>query len=72
MNEGITLENIREIHILDVHYNLGKVDQVIGRGIRMCKHLAVINDNNRFPKVNVYRYVAGLKKGLRWMEDRQK
>jgi hypothetical protein len=64
MNEGITLENIREIHILDVHYNLGKVDQVIGRGIRQCKHLAVINDENRFPKVNVYRYVAALKSGL--------
>tara|TARA_B100001093_G_scaffold257452_1_gene246224 strand:+ start:89 stop:3472 length:3384 start_codon:yes stop_codon:yes gene_type:complete len=64
MNEGITLENIKEIHILDVHYNLGKVDQVIGRGIRQCKHQAVINDNNRFPKVNVYRYVAAIKKGL--------
>ncbi len=64
MNEGITLENIKEIHILDVHYNLGKVDQVIGRGIRQCKHLNVINDNNRFPKVNVYRYVASIKKTL--------
>jgi len=64
MNEGITLENIKEIHILDVHYNLGKVDQVIGRGIRMCKHLAVINDKNRFPKVNVYRYVAALNNSL--------
>jgi len=64
MNEGITLENIREIHILDVHYTLGKVDQVIGRGIRMCKHLAVINDENRFPKVNVYRYAASIKSGL--------
>ena len=37
MNEGITLENINEIHILDVHYNLGKTYQVIGRGIRQCK-----------------------------------
>ncbi len=64
MNEGITLENIKEIHILDVHYNLGKVDQVIGRGIRQCKHMAVINDQNRFPKVNVYRYVASTKTGL--------
>ena len=64
MNEGVTLSNIREIHILDVHYNLGKVDQVIGRGIRQCRHLDVINDKNRFPKVNVYRYVVALKKGL--------
>ena len=55
MTEGITLENVREVHILDVHYNLGKVDQVIGRAIRMCKHQAVISDTNRFPQVNVYR-----------------
>lgn len=64
MNEGVTLENVKEIHILDVHYNLGKVEQVIGRGIRMCKHKAVINDNNKFPKVNVYRYVVSLDKQL--------
>jgi superfamily II DNA or RNA helicase/predicted transcriptional regulator len=60
MNEGITLENIKEIHILDVHYNLNKVDQVIGRGIRQCKHQNSITDTNRFPKVNVYRYVVAL------------
>ncbi len=64
MNEGITLENTKEIHILDVHYNLGKVDQVIGRGIRMCKHMNVISDAYKFPKVNVYRYVVGIKDGL--------
>ena len=61
MTEGVTLENVREVHILDVHYNLGKIDQVIGRAIRMCKHQAVITDKNRFPKVNVYRYVVSLK-----------
>lgn len=58
MNEGVTLENVKEIHILDVHYNLGRVDQIIGRGIRQCKHINSIDDKNRFPKVNVYRYVA--------------
>ncbi len=60
MTEGVTLENVKETHILDVHYNLGKVHQVIGRAIRMCKHTAVINDNNKFPVVNVYRYVVSL------------
>jgi DNA polymerase III delta prime subunit len=64
MNEGITLENTRSVHILDVHYNLGKVDQVIGRAIRMCKHINVINDKNRFPHVGVYRYVVALKDSL--------
>ncbi len=64
MNEGVTLENVKEIHILDVHYNLGKVDQVIGRGIRMCKHINSITDENRFPAVNVYRYVVSIKPNI--------
>jgi hypothetical protein len=64
MNEGVTLENTRSVHILDVHYNLGKVEQVIGRGIRMCKHINVISDKNKFPSVGVYRYVVALKDGL--------
>ena len=69
MNEGVTLENTREVHILDVHYNLGKVDQVIGRAIRQCKHQNVITDEYRYPKVNIYRYVVALKKGLSTEEE---
>ena len=64
MSEGVTLENVKEVHILDVHYNLGRVEQVIGRAIRMCKHQAVITKDNFFPEVNVYRYVASLKNKL--------
>lgn len=63
MNEGITLKNIKEIHILDVHYNLGKVDQVIGRGIRFCTHAAVISEENPYPKVEVHKYVVSLENG---------
>ena len=69
MNEGVTLENTREVHILDVHYNLGKVDQVIGRAIRQCKHQNVITDEYRYPKVNIYRYVVALNKGLSTEEE---
>uniref|UniRef100_A0A6C0J856 Helicase ATP-binding domain-containing protein n=1 Tax=viral metagenome TaxID=1070528 RepID=A0A6C0J856_9ZZZZ len=64
MTEGITLENVRQVHILDVHFNLGKVDQVIGRAIRMCKHQAVITDDYKFPQVDVYRYVASIENKL--------
>ncbi|VVU95170.1 hypothetical protein CPAV1605_895 [seawater metagenome] len=69
MNESVTLENIREVHILDVHYNLGKVDQVIGRAIRQCKHQNIITDEYRFPKVNIYRYVVALKNKLSTEEE---
>jgi superfamily II DNA or RNA helicase len=64
MKEGITLENVKEVHILDVHYNLGKVDQIIGRAIRHCVHYNITNDENRFPKVNVYKYVISIDNGL--------
>lgn len=60
MGEGVTLYNIREIHILDVYYNLGRVDQVMGRGMRYCTHYALTNRNNVFPKVEIYKYVIGL------------
>ena len=58
MNEGVTLKNTYEVHIIDVFYNLPKVEQVIGRAIRMCVHKDSINENNKFPKVHVYRYVV--------------
>ena len=60
MNEGVTLNNCKEVHIVDAFYNIPKMEQVIGRVIRMCVHQDVINDNNKFPLVNVYRYVVAL------------
>ena len=60
MNEGVTLNNCKQVHILDVFYNIPKIEQVIGRAIRMCVHQSSINDNNKFPKVYVYRYVIAL------------
>ena len=60
MNEGVTLKNCKEVHIIDVFFNIPKVEQVIGRIIRMCVHQDVINDKNRHPEVNVFRYVIGV------------
>ena len=60
MNEGVTLKNCSQVHIIDVFFNIPKVEQVIGRAIRMCVHQDVINDNYKYPKVNVYRYVVAL------------
>jgi hypothetical protein len=60
MNEGVTLKNCKEVHIIDVFFNIPKVEQVIGRIIRMCVHQDVINDKNRYPEVNVFRYVVAI------------
>ena len=69
MTEGITLANVREVHILDVYYNLGKIHQVIGRAIRQCKHYNVTTAENPNPEVNIYKYVVAMKDQLTTEEE---
>ena len=69
MNEGISLANVAEVHILDVYFNLGKVDQVIGRAIRHCSHYKITNDDNRYPEVKVYKYSVTVENGLSSEEE---
>jgi superfamily II DNA or RNA helicase len=69
MNEGITLKNIKEIHILDVRFTLTRTDQTIGRGIRFCTHYDLITEDNPFPKVEIYKYVISLKGKLSSEEE---
>ena len=69
MNEGISLYNTAEVHILDVYFNFGRVDQVIGRAIRWCSHYKQMSEQNPFPHVNVYKYVVTVKKGLSSEEE---
>lgn len=58
MNEGVSIKNVGEVHILDVHFNLGKMDQAIGRAIRNCSHHKLMTEENVFPFVNVYKYAV--------------
>ena len=62
MNEGLSLYNVAEVHILDVYYNLSKVDQTIGRAIRHCRHYDVMDEKNPYPEVKVYKYCISLEK----------
>jgi hypothetical protein len=72
MNEGISLKNVAEVHILDVYFNLGRVDQVIGRAIRHCSHYGILTDKERFPNVNVYKYAVHLENELSSEEEMYK
>lgn len=69
MNEGLSLKNVSEVHILDVYFNLGKVDQVVGRAIRYCSHYRLMNENNIFPVVKIYKYSVTVEKGLSSEEE---
>ena len=69
MNEGISLYNVGEVHILDAYYTLGRIDQVIGRAIRYCSHYKLMSEETPYPEVNVYKYVVAVEEGLSTDED---
>ena len=37
-SEGFTFKNVREIHLLEPWYNMNKINQIIGRGVRYKSH----------------------------------
>ena len=51
--EGINLKSVRNVHILESHWNNALLDQAIGRAIRLCSH-AKLPVPDRTVKVNVY------------------
>ena len=51
--EGITLRNVRNVHITESHWNPALIDQVIGRAIRICSHAKLPMDE-RTVKISLY------------------
>lgn len=37
--EGISLRNVRQVHIVEPYWNYVRIDQVIGRAVRTCSHI---------------------------------
>jgi DNA-directed RNA polymerase subunit H (RpoH/RPB5) len=60
MNEGISLRNVKTVHILDVYFNFGRVDQVVARAIRWCSHFDLMNKEHPYPEVKLYKYAVTL------------
>lgn len=56
--EGLDFKRIREIHILEPWYNLSKIDQITGRGIRFCSHIDLPPEKRN---VTVYLHAGYLK-----------
>jgi hypothetical protein len=51
--EGITLLNVRHVHLMEPHWNPARHDQVIGRAIRICSH-ATLPVEQRTVRVSFY------------------
>ena len=59
--EGISLKNVRRVHIMEPHWNHVRTDQVKGRAVRICSHIDL--DYNPDPALNqrtveVFTYVT--------------
>ena len=51
--EGITLLNVRHVHIMEPHWNPARHEQVIGRAVRICSHASLPMDE-RDVRVSFY------------------
>lgn len=55
IKEGVSLLRVEQIHILEPYWNLSRIQQIIGRGIRFCSH----KDVPKYKQiVKVYLYLA--------------
>jgi len=63
--EGISLTCVRQVHILEPFWNFVRIDQVLGRAIRMKSHLDLSKEERN---VEQYLYLSVLPKGTN-LED---
>lgn len=54
--EGISLLRVRQVHIMEPHWNFSRIKQIIGRAVRFCSHKDVEPDAR---VVDVFMYLAG-------------
>lgn len=52
--EGIDLNNIRQVHIMEPWYNMNRIEQIIGRAVRNCSHKSL-----PFKERNVQIFIYG-------------
>jgi len=51
--EGISLNNVRQVHIIEPYWNEVRIEQIIGRALRYCHHKDLpLNER----KVDIFRY----------------
>jgi len=65
-SEGISLSNVRQVHILEPYWNEVRMEQVIGRAIRQCSHKD-LPLNERY--VDIFRYLATRNKSSKKSQD---
>lgn len=55
ISEGITLKNVRQVHILEPSWNMSRINQIIGRAVRNNSHQDLPPEQRN---VEIYKYVS--------------
>ena len=53
--EGISLRNVRQVHIMESYWNSVRIEQVKGRAVRICSHMYLPPEER---KVDIFTYVS--------------
>ena len=60
VSEGVDFRYIRQIHVLDPWWNMSRIEQVVGRGLRTCSHQVLpFEDQNCTVYLHVIRTGTG-------------
>lgn len=65
--EGINLRNTRQVHIVEPYWNEVRIEQIIGRAIRICSHKDIPMDQRH---VDVFRYKVIRSNGKETTDER--
>ena len=55
IKEGVSLLRVEQIHIIEPYWNISRIQQIIGRGIRFCSHKDLPKERQI---VHVFLYIA--------------
>ncbi len=59
-SEGISLMNVRQVHVMEPYWNEVRIEQLIGRAVRQCSHKMLPMEER---KVDVFRYISSRSDG---------
>ena len=60
VSEGVSFKFVRQVHVLDPWWNMSRIEQVVGRGLRYCSHeLLPFKDQNCTVYLHVIRTGSG-------------
>jgi hypothetical protein len=65
--EGINLYNVRQVHIMEPHWNEVRIEQIVGRAVRICHHKDLPMEER---KVDVFRYKMIRKNGKETTDEK--